>query len=41
LYMSSKIIHEHFAGEILVKNENIEFNNKTYKGAKFFIILPV
>jgi signal transduction histidine kinase len=41
LYMSVKIIHEHFSGEILVKNENIEFNNKTYKGAKFFIILPI
>ncbi|XPV69822.1 MAG: ATP-binding protein [Halarcobacter sp.] len=41
LYMSSKIIHEHFSGEILVKNENIDFNNKTYIGAKFFIILPI
>ncbi|WP_428026753.1 ATP-binding protein [Arcobacter sp.] len=41
LYMSAKIIHEHFSGEILVKNEDIEFKNKTYKGAKFFIILPL
>ncbi len=41
LYMSAKIIHEHFLGQIIVKNENIEFNNKTYKGAKFFIILPL
>ncbi|QKF67494.1 signal transduction sensor histidine kinase [Arcobacter venerupis] len=41
LYMSAKIIHEHFSGQIIVKNENIEFNNKTYKGAKFFIILPL
>ncbi|ADG93674.1 integral membrane sensor signal transduction histidine kinase [Arcobacter nitrofigilis DSM 7299] len=41
LYMSAKIIHEHFSGEILVKNENIDFNDKTYIGAKFFIILPI
>jgi len=41
LYMSAKIIHEHFAGKILVKNENIEFEKTTYKGAKFFIILPI
>ena len=41
LYMSAKIIHEHFLGQIIVKNENIEFNNKTYKGAKFFIILQL
>jgi two-component system, NtrC family, sensor kinase len=41
LYMSAKIIHEHFSGQIIVKNQDIEFNNKTYKGAKFFIILPV
>ncbi|WP_419769575.1 MAG: ATP-binding protein [Candidatus Marinarcus sp.] len=41
LYMSSKIIREHFSGQIVVKNENIEFNNKMYTGAKFFIILPI
>ncbi|RXJ89021.1 hypothetical protein CRV01_10400 [Arcobacter sp. CECT 8983] len=41
LYMSAKIIKEHFSGEILVKNENITFNEKTYVGAKFFIILPI
>jgi two-component system, NtrC family, sensor kinase len=41
LYMSSKIIHEHFSGEIIVKNQDIEYNNKNYKGAKFFIILPI
>ncbi|WP_419766945.1 ATP-binding protein [Arcobacter sp.] len=41
LYMSTKIIHEHFSGEILVKNENITYNNKTYKGAKFYVILPI
>ncbi|RXJ87341.1 HAMP domain-containing sensor histidine kinase [Arcobacter sp. CECT 8985] len=40
LYMSSKIVYEHFAGEIVVKNEEIEFKNKVYKGAKFSIILP-
>ncbi len=40
LYMSSKIIHEHFDGEIIVKNEEIEFQNKNYLGAKFYIILP-
>ncbi|RXK07580.1 HAMP domain-containing sensor histidine kinase [Halarcobacter ebronensis] len=41
LYMSTKIIHEHFLGEIIVKNEDIEYNNHNYKGAKFYIILPI
>ncbi|RXJ69297.1 hypothetical protein CRV08_04620 [Halarcobacter ebronensis] len=41
LYMSTKIIYEHFSGEIIAKNEEIEFNNHTYKGAKFYIILPI
>ena len=39
LYMSSRIIHEHFYGEIFVKNEDIIFENNNYKGAKFYIIL--
>ncbi|QDF29350.1 sensor histidine kinase [Halarcobacter anaerophilus] len=41
LYMSSKIIHEHFSGEIIVKNEDIEYEKRVYKGAKFYIILPI
>ncbi|WP_321470876.1 HAMP domain-containing sensor histidine kinase [Halarcobacter sp.] len=40
LYMSSKIINEHFNGEIIVKNEDIEFEGNSYKGAKFYIVLP-
>ncbi len=40
LYMSSKIINEHFNGEIIVKNEDIEFEGNSYKGAKFYIGLP-
>lgn len=39
LYMSSRIIHEHFEGEIFVQNENITFKNNGYKGAKFYILL--
>ena len=41
LYMSSKIINEHFNGELIVRNEKIKFDNKSYKGAKFYIILPL
>ena len=40
LYMSSKIIHEHFNGEIFVQNEEIIYENQAYKGAKFYIVLP-
>ncbi|WP_320034388.1 HAMP domain-containing sensor histidine kinase [Halarcobacter sp.] len=40
LYMSTKIINEHFNGEIIVKNDDIVFENNSYKGAKFFIVLP-
>lgn len=39
LYMSSKIIHEHFLGEIIVRNEEIKIDNNIYQGAKFYIIL--
>ncbi len=41
LYMSSKIINEHFEGEIFVENEEISFLDEKYLGAKFYIILPV
>lgn len=37
--MSSKIIHEHFLGEIIVRNEEIKIDNNIYQGAKFYIIL--
>lgn len=41
LYMSSKIIHEHFNGEIFVQNEDIVVEDCKYLGAKFYILLPI
>ena len=38
--MSSKIIHEHFNGEIFVQNEEIFIEDCKYLGAKFYILLP-
>jgi signal transduction histidine kinase len=40
LYMSHKIITEHFNGILKVTNQNLIFNNNTYYGACFEIILP-
>jgi len=40
LYMSSKIIREHFSGEIIVQNEDIMSQKNIYHGAKFYIVLP-
>ena len=39
LYMCSRIIHEHFNGEIFVQNEEIIYENQAYKGAKFYIVI--
>ncbi len=39
LYMCSRIIHEHFNGEIFVENEDIIYENNRYKGAKFYIVI--
>ncbi|MBI3874094.1 MAG: GHKL domain-containing protein [Arcobacter sp.] len=42
LYMSLKIINEHFNGNIFVRNEEISFKDKVYTGAKFFIeLIPI
>lgn len=41
LYMSSRIIHEHFNGNIFVKNEEILVEDCKYIGAKFYIRLFV
>ncbi len=40
LYMSSKIINEHFNGKIFVLNEEILIEDCKYIGAKFYILLP-
>jgi len=37
LYMSAKIINEHFNGNIFVKNEEILHKDEIYIGAKFYI----
>ena len=39
LYMSQEIISKHMKGELLVKNDNFIYENKTYRGAEFNIIL--
>ncbi len=41
LYMTNQIITKHFKGEIIVSNEEFTYNNKSYKGACFKIILPI
>jgi len=40
LYMTHQIIEKHMGGKIIVVNENFEYNNIKYKGAKFSIYLP-
>ncbi|WP_171012932.1 PAS domain S-box protein [Arcobacter arenosus] len=41
LYMTNQIITKHFKGKIIVSNEEFIYNNKSYKGACFKIILPI
>lgn len=41
LYISKKIIEQSFKGEMSVSNEEFEYNNTTYRGAKFNLILPL
>jgi len=40
LYMSSQIIKKHMNGEMIVKNENYEYEGVSCTGAKFTITLP-
>lgn len=40
LYMSKEIIQKHMSGKILVINEDYEYENKNYNGARFDIFLP-
>lgn len=40
LYMSKEIIQKHMNGKILVMNEDYEYEDKYYKGARFDIFLP-
>ncbi|MGB7401497.1 MAG: hypothetical protein WA916_02910 [Arcobacter sp.] len=39
LYISKKIIEEHYKGEIIIENERFEFEGKKYQGMKFIIII--
>jgi PAS domain S-box-containing protein len=39
LFMSSKIINQHFNGVLSASNEEFVINNETYYGAKFTIVL--
>lgn len=41
LYMTQKVIVEHFDGEIFVSNKKMIINKKSYNGACFEIILPI
>ena len=41
LYMSEEIITKLMSGSIDVKNEEVEYGGKVYKGAKFLIVLPI
>jgi PAS domain S-box-containing protein len=41
LYMSSKIIKERFAGELLCKDYTMEVDNNQFKGTLFKIVLPL
>ena len=41
LYMSKKIIKEHFKGELSVKNTIFKYNGTEYMGAKFSIKIPL
>lgn len=41
LYMSHEIISNHFEGELSVKNKQLTYNHKKYRGANFIIKLPL
>ncbi|XOB62439.1 cache domain-containing protein [Campylobacterota bacterium DY0563] len=41
LYMTYQIITNHLNGDIHVNNTSIPFGNKSFKGAKFTILLPI
>ncbi|WP_321469228.1 cache domain-containing protein [Halarcobacter sp.] len=41
LYMTYQIITNHLNGDIHVDNTNIPFENESFKGAKFTILLPI
>jgi signal transduction histidine kinase len=41
LYMTKEIIVRHIKGEIKVKNVDFTYNNHSYSGAEFTIILPL
>ena len=41
LYMSSEIINKHLGGHLYVKNEEYEYKNEKYKGAVFYIEVPI
>lgn len=41
LYMTHQLINDSFNGSIEVINEEFNFNNKTYEGAKFILTLPI
>ena len=41
LYMSKLIVEKHLDGKILVQNIDFEFNDKTYMGALFKVMLPL
>ena len=40
LYMSEQIITKHMNGQIKAQNVEYEYNNKSYKGAQFTIVIP-
>jgi len=39
LFMSKQIIHEHMNGELSAKNVDFEYENKSFRGAEFMIVL--
>ena len=41
LYMSENMIQKHMDGNLIVKNEEYNYENKLYKGACFTITLPL
>jgi signal transduction histidine kinase len=41
LYMVRQIIEGKFKGQVMVSNEDIEYNNRDYQGAKFLIKVPI
>ncbi len=41
LYMSEEIVKKHLHGTLSVKNENYEYGNEKFQGAKFSIQIPI